>query len=162
MSFSNLPTMLLSILKITFTLFAFTSLSSFIALSVLKAIRYFEENPYGSKVTVQSILRSTTLLHSVLIILKIPFKLILISILGQIAYLSMLDDYPMIKFKDKRMFLGLVTTVFTHFYFVVLNSKMNSNVVRTMFTYYIIWLNPVLLCIVICANDGNMLCINKR
>lgn len=148
--------MLLHAIQILLVLLGFASLSAFITSSILRAIKYFEENPYGSKAMIQSILRTTSLLHVILIFFKIPFKLILISILSQIIYLSMLDDYPKIKFNDKRMIMALILTVFTHFYFVVLNSKMSSNILKTVFIYYVIWLNPVMLCISIGAIDRNM------
>lgn len=120
---------------------------------IKEAILYFENNPYAAKNTVQLLLYLVAFSH-VFLLLKFPFKLIFLNLLGQVLYISLFCEYPNISVKDARFVIGTLITIYSHFYFTSLGTGKSTYGAKYIAGYVAIWMNPIILYLALSANQN--------
>lgn len=145
---------LATVLKTLLIVFIFIVFSILLGIAIKRTISYFEDNPHSAKGIVELILYTGLALHILLYILGFPIKFVFLSILGQILYISLFHEYPDVTIKDARFVIGAAITIYSHFYFAAIKKRPDITGKGFLFGYLVIWTNPLVLCLVLCAKQN--------
>ncbi|ELA42354.1 uncharacterized protein VICG_00452 [Vittaforma corneae ATCC 50505] len=148
-------------LKILFAVFIFTIMAIVLGVITKELIQYFENSPYAAKNAVKFLLYLVAFFHLPLF-LKLPFKFIILNLLGQILYISLFGEYPNISTKDARFVAGTMVTIYNHFYFTSLGTTKSTYGAKYIAGYVVIWMAPMILYLALSANQNIVLIGHTR
>lgn len=151
--------MIFTILQISFFLFLAILVFIGLGLSLKKSIAYFETHPHSSKSVVRYLIGFSFLLHFYFVFIRSSFKFIFLSLMAQVLYISLFEEYPEISGKDSRFVIGTLITIYSHFYYTSFLKKQQHNL-KYLIGYLIIWIIPLIMYTLLSANN-NIVSIGK-